>query len=113
MPPWETCLQRLQEEISADAFDSTIRPLQAQPVQGGIKLYAPNRYIRDEVKREYLPLIVQFLAEFGEDGLIDGLEVEVGEPSELKAKGPKPSIRGERGTGHGKGRRQTQRQWRA
>ena len=103
MPPWETCLQRLQEEISADAFDSTIRPLQAQPVQGGIKLYAPNRYIRDEVKREYLPLIVQFLAEFGEDSLIDGLEVEVGEPSELKAKGPKPSIRGERGTGHGKG----------
>ncbi len=94
MPPWETCLQRLQEHISADAFDSTIRPLQAQPVQGGIKLYAPNRYIRDEVNREYLPLIIEFLAEFGGGSRIRELEVEVGEPSEPEPKGPKPSIQG-------------------
>lgn len=102
MPPWETCLQKLQEHISADAFDSTIRPLQAQPFQGGIKLYAPNRYIRDEVKREYLPLIVELLAEFGGDGLVKALEIEVGQPLEPKPKGPKPSIQG----GNGKSRAQ-------
>ncbi len=104
MPPWETCLQKLQEHISADAFDSTIRPLQAQPIQGGIKLYAPNRYIRDEVKREYLPLIVEFLAEFGGDSLIQALEVEVGQPSEPKAMGPRPSFRGGNGKNRGQGR---------
>ena len=97
MPPWETCLQKLQEEISADAFDSTIRPLQAQPVQGGIKLYAPNRYIRDEVKRAYLPLIADLLVKHGGESMVQGLEVEVGEPSEPMPKGPKPSIQGERG----------------
>ena len=105
MPPWETCLQKLQEEISADAFDSTIRPLQAQPVQGGIKLYAPNRYIRDEVRREYLPLIIEFLAESGGDSLIGGLEVEVGEPSEPKPKGPKASFQGDSGQRGRNGRR--------
>ena len=64
-------------------------------VQGGIKLYAPNRYIRDEVKREYLPLIIELLAEFGGSHLVQGLQVEVGEPSEPKPKGPKASIQGE------------------
>ena len=103
MPPWETCLQKLQEHISADAFDSAIRPLQAQPFQGGIKLYAPNRYIRDEVKREYLPLIVEFLSEFGGDGLVQALEVEVGQPSELKPKGPKPSLKGGNGRSRARG----------
>ncbi|MXW51743.1 MAG: chromosomal replication initiator protein DnaA [Gammaproteobacteria bacterium] len=103
MPPWETCLQKLQEHISADAFDSTIRPLQAQPFQGGIKLYAPNRYIRDEVKREYLPLIVELLAEFGGDGLVQALEIEVGQPSEPKPKGPKPSIQGGNGKSRARG----------
>ena len=105
MPPWETCLQKLQEEISADAFDSTIRPLQAQPVQGGIKLYAPNRYIRDEVKREYLPLIIEMLTELGGDNLVQGLQVEVGEPPEPKPKGPKASIQGATGTRGRNGRR--------
>ena len=103
MPPWETCLQKLQEHISADAFDSTIRPLQAQPFQGGIKLYAPNRYIRDEVKREYLPLIVELLAEFGGDGLVQALEIEVGQPSEPRPKGPKPSIQGGNGKSRARG----------
>lgn len=103
MPPWETCLQKLQEHISADAFDSTIRPLQAQPFQGGIKLYAPNRYIRDEVKREYLPLIVELLAEFGGNGLVQALEIEVGQPSEPKPKGPKASIQGGNGKSRARG----------
>ena len=103
MPPWETCLQKLQEHISADAFDSTIRPLQAQPFQGGIKLYAPNRYIRDEVKREYLPLIVELLAEFGGDSLVEALEIEVGQPSEPKPRGPKPSIQGGNGKSRARG----------
>ena len=97
MPPWEMCLQKLQREISAEAFDSTIRPLQAQPFQGGIKLFAPNRYIRDEVKREYLSLITQLFAESTGSSPIHELEVEVGEPLEPKSKGPKRSIRGKTG----------------
>ncbi len=97
MPPWETCLQKLQEHISADDFNSAIRPLQAQPIQGGIKLYAPNRYIRDEVNLKYLPLIIEFLSEFAGDGPVPALEVEVGQPSEPKPKGPRPTHRAANG----------------
>lgn len=98
MPPWDTCLLKLQRQISAAAFDSAIRPLQAQPFQGGIKLYAPNRYVCDQVKKEYLPLITELLAESVEGGLPHALEIEVGEPFEALPRGPKRSGRGSAGS---------------
>lgn len=92
MPPSHTCFQQLQKRLPPDEYDSKIKPLRAQPMGKRLLLYAPNAYLRDEVRRRYLPLIEEFLAKDKENGGFESVEVRVGEPPAPSApKGPKRS----------------------
>jgi chromosomal replication initiator protein len=43
---WNSCLSRLENEISTNDLNTWIRPLQAQEESDVIKLLAPNQFIQ-------------------------------------------------------------------
>ena len=87
MIDWIACQKRLRKELSADEFDSKIRPLQPLRVEGKLVLYAPNRYLQDEVRRKYLPLIAESLGLSGKSPS-RAIEIRVGELPLSSASGP-------------------------
>jgi chromosomal replication initiator protein len=46
---WEKCLDRLEGELTAQQFNTWIRPLQAVEKQGEMMLLAPNEFVKDWV----------------------------------------------------------------
>lgn len=46
---WEKCLDRLEGELTAQQFNTWIRPLQAAEKQGELTLLAPNEFVKDWV----------------------------------------------------------------
>ena len=73
---WRRCLERLEEELPSEEFNTWIRPLHGYHDRGRLMLIAPNRYVRDRVEEEYLGRIAELVASCG-DG--DGrLELTVG-----------------------------------
>lgn len=59
--PWKYCLDRLEGELTPQQFNTWIRPLQAIEETAGLRLLAPNRFVMDWVKDQYLASIQQFL----------------------------------------------------
>jgi chromosomal replication initiator protein len=68
----------LEREVPDEHFDKWIRPLQARPMDGGIELYAPNRYVKDEVADRFYERICELLVEHGEATLASGVHLLVG-----------------------------------
>ncbi|UTP73282.1 chromosomal replication initiator protein DnaA [Alteromonas sp. LMIT006] len=68
MQLWEQCLQRLQDTVGAQQYNMWIRPLRAEesvtPKGEVIILFAPNRFVLDWVKDNYLDTIAGLLEEF-------------------------------------------------
>ena len=62
---WEKCLDRLEDELSSQQFNTWIRPLQAIGDDASVKLLAPNRYIKDQVNTQFLNRIQELLTENG------------------------------------------------
>lgn len=60
---WETCLLRLQGELPAQQFNTWIRPLKADANAGGLRLFAPNRFVLDWVNDKFLQRIREIVAE--------------------------------------------------
>ncbi|MEE9424929.1 MAG: chromosomal replication initiator protein DnaA [Methylococcales bacterium] len=54
---WTNCLQKLETEIPPTEFNQWIRPLQAETTKTELKLLAPNHFVLDWVKENYLPSI--------------------------------------------------------
>ncbi len=77
--------------VPVEEFNAKIRPLQCKIVNDHIVvLYAPNRYIQNEVRQKYLPIIRESLIQAGTVEGAPTVEVAVGEPPrEGGAKGPK------------------------
>jgi len=86
---WQRCLDRLEREVPDEHFDKWIRPLQARPTDGGIELYAPNRYVKNEVADRFYDRICELLVENGEASLASGVYLLVGavedKPAPLRA----------------------------
>ena len=61
---WNSCLSRLENEISSNDLNTWIRPLQAQEENDVIKLLAPNQFIIAHVKEHYLDHIEDAIYEF-------------------------------------------------
>jgi len=54
---WTNCLQKLEAEIPPTEFNQWIRPLHAENTQNELKLLAPNHFVLEWVKENYLPSI--------------------------------------------------------
>ncbi len=51
---WTACLQHLEKTVSAQEFNTWVRPLQVHEELGTLLLLAPNRFVLDRVKAHFL-----------------------------------------------------------
>ncbi len=83
---WQQCLSVLREEVSPQNFNTWLRPLQAQEDPQQIILFAPNRFVLDWVRDNYLEQILNLLEQYSSDqDRIPQLSFEIGSR-------PKPSV---------------------
>ena len=82
---WKKCLERLEDELSSQQFNTWVRPLRAVQEGGQLHLYAPNRFVLDWVKERFLSRIVA-LAEQATGGVLPVL-LEVGSPVAIATPG--------------------------
>ena len=96
---WKKCLDRLEDEITSQQFDTCIRPLQVEAGNDGLQLYLPNKYIMDLVSEMFLPRIREMVSDYG----AGSVSIEVG--SKLHGGSEKKRINGNgipgRKTGNG------------
>jgi len=77
-PVWKKCLERLEEELSAQQFNTWLRPLHAVQDANMLTLLAPNRFVMDWVRERFFERIAELIGEYG-GGL--KVQVEVGSQS--------------------------------
>lgn len=73
---WNNCISKLENEIPSNDFNTWIRPLQAVEKDDILKLLAPNRFIIDHVKQNFLSKIEDAVYEFSNGMLL--LQFEIG-----------------------------------
>ncbi|MCZ6731189.1 MAG: chromosomal replication initiator protein DnaA [Gammaproteobacteria bacterium] len=88
---WSNCLTRLEQELSAQQFNTWIRPLQAVKEEHTLRLLAPNRFVMDWVKERFLTRIVELATQTDSSPQLN-VSVEVGgeERTRVKSKLPQP-----------------------
>ena len=59
---WQACLSRLQREVPAQQLNTWIRPLQSEEGNGELRLFAPNRFVRDWVETHFYERIRELVA---------------------------------------------------
>ncbi|WP_297391605.1 chromosomal replication initiator protein DnaA [Acidiferrobacter sp.] len=86
---WKKCLDRLEEELSAQQFNTWIRPLQAEWEKNCLRLLAPNRFVTEWVKDRFAERIAELAAQYqGGSGAVSVI-VQVGSASAKNAAPPK------------------------
>ena len=85
---WKKCLDRLEDELSSQQFNTWVRPLRAVQESGQLRLYATNRFVLDWVKDRFLTRIGA-LAEQAV-GTSMPVMLEVGAPPSLPVGGGVP-----------------------
>ncbi len=60
---WSTCLNRFEQELSAQQYNTWIKPLQMEVGDGSIRLLAPNKFVQQWVKDRFLGKIETIAAE--------------------------------------------------
>jgi chromosomal replication initiator protein len=74
---WQKCLVLLQDEYSAQQFNTWLRPLQAHKEDQRFVLLAPNRFVVDWVKKHFFSRIEELITQFcGEE--IKSVSIEIG-----------------------------------
>ncbi len=76
---WHKCLDRLQDELSSQQYNTWIRPLQAREQEDRLHIYAPNRYVRNQVQAAYLERINELLDQLGDPANPLGVDLAVGD----------------------------------
>lgn len=103
---WERCLRRLEEELPSQQYNMWIRPLQvvSSSDDGAMTLFAPNRFVMDWVRDNYLERVKDLLAETV-DGTMPRLMLEVGSNRRVEMPRPKtPASPGHSGGNNGTAR---------
>ena len=83
MDLWSRCTERLETELSAQQFNTWIRPLQVIENEQQLKLLAPNRFVLDWVRNHYLDAIQQHILEISGDPNVRVI-VEIGSKKKRK-----------------------------
>jgi chromosomal replication initiator protein len=86
---WHKCLDRLQDELSSQQYNTWIRPLQAREDDDRLRIYAPNRYVKNQVQAAYLDRISELLDQLGDPANPLGVDLDIGGTSETED-GPAP-----------------------
>jgi len=64
---WQKCLDRLENELSVQQFNTWIRPLQVIQEDSSLRLLAPNRFVLDWVNQKFFERIQQIIADSSND----------------------------------------------
>lgn len=80
-PIWKKCLERLEEELSAQQFNTWLRPLHAVQDTQSLRLLAPNRFVMDWVRERFFERIAELTGEYS--GGVLTVQVEVGSQARL------------------------------
>ena len=67
MDLWKRCSDHLESELSAQQFNTWIRPLQSAEDSNGLRLFAPNRFVLDWVKNHYFDLMKTYIIQISQD----------------------------------------------
>jgi len=73
---WDQCLTHLERELSPQQFNTWIRPLHAVADQDGLRLLAPNRFVKDWIDERFLNRIGEILDQIEQPQ--PNLRVEIG-----------------------------------
>jgi chromosomal replication initiator protein len=60
---WPTCLSRFEQELSAQQFNTWIKPLQTELTGDALRILAPNKFVQQWVKERFLSKIELIAAE--------------------------------------------------
>ncbi|MDT8437849.1 MAG: chromosomal replication initiator protein DnaA [Wenzhouxiangellaceae bacterium] len=94
-PNWTRCLERLEREISLEEVNTWLRPLKAEPNgNGGLCLLAPNDFVAEQVRQDYLGLIRDFFRAAGCDPAAVSVSVSGSEPA-ARSERNRSTVRGE------------------
>jgi chromosomal replication initiator protein len=63
---WEKCLSSLESEFPSQQFNTWIRPLQAEQLDGRLVLFAPNRFVLDWISERFLARIDELVKQFSD-----------------------------------------------
>ena len=64
---WQRCLDRLGHDLSEQELNTWIRPLQVVEQAEAVRLLAPNRFVRDWVRDQFLDRITEVVGEIAPD----------------------------------------------
>jgi chromosomal replication initiator protein len=73
---WKRALDRLSTELVAEDVQTWLKPMQARMHGGNLILLAPNGFVADRVRRDYLPRLRELMAEL--DPAVNEVSVELG-----------------------------------
>ena len=85
---WESCLQRFEEELPTQQFNTWIKPLRLegeQTPQDGLRLIAPNTFILKWVRDRYLGRIEDYSRNFFNEPVSIALIIGSGKPATVSA----------------------------
>ena len=77
---WKKCLERLEEELSAQQFNTWIRPLHAVVEADRLRLLAPNRFVMDWVRERFIDRISELATQYLDRQVLVSIEVGSGTP---------------------------------
>lgn len=93
---WQQCVDCLEKELPTQQFNTWIRPLQVDSkVDGGqLKLFAPNRFVKDWVSDKFLDRIVEIISDVSPGQNLDVcLEINGTAPTKRGARASTPQLK--------------------
>ena len=100
---WQHCLDRLGSEITNQQFDTWIRPLHCVHEQDRLRLMAPNAFVLDWVKKNYLQMLRGYVDDLGETQEL-AISLEIGSAPRAMPATPLTSAISTSGSGLTRGR---------
>lgn len=94
---WRHCLNRLENELTDQQFNTWIRPLQAVENDNRLTLLAPNRFVMDFVTETFLNRVSEIADSFSASALdvrieVGGMDSEVDSGRPAVSPAAKPSV---------------------